>query len=213
MMRDCADGQMRDLLPGHVNKTLSAADRAAVEAHLATCGDCAAEIAVIEAAARAFPAPQINIAGIVGALPAAPHRASRFSGAAWRVAAGIGVVLIGAASVVLLRGFGASALVQTAAAPAPAPAGAALASTESAPAPAVAIPARASRPAASSTHAAATMSFGGGLSDLSDEQLDALMSELDTLDSIPSAEPETHLTPIVPMTPLTPPADGGHHAQ
>jgi hypothetical protein len=53
----------------------------------------------------------------------------------------------------------------------------------------------------------ATISFGGGLSDLSDDQLDTLMGELDGLDALPSAEPETHLTPILP------PADGGHSAR
>ena len=41
--------------------------------------------------------------------------------------------------------------------------------------------------------------------DLSDDQLDALMAELDGLDALPSAEPETHLTPILPP-------DGGHGA-
>ncbi len=211
-MRDCADGPMRDLLPGYVNKTLSARDHAAVENHLSTCEECAAEIEVIEAASRAFAAPAVHIAKIVKALPAPPRHVTRptFAGTAWRLAAGIGVVLIGAGSVVLLRGFIAPAPTQTAAARAPAAATTALATTESTTSPAAAVQQPKSTPVASPQHRTATMSFGGGLSDLSDAQLDALMSELDALDSIPSAEPETHLTPIVPMTP---PADGGHHAQ
>jgi len=211
-MRDCADGQMRDLLPGYVNKTLSAEDHAAVEDHLATCDDCIAEVEVIEAAARAFTAEPIDVAKIVKALPAAPRHANRhaFAGSAWRIAAAIGVVLIGAGSVVVLRGYFTAAPAQTAVAPVPVPSGTALAATESTTPAAVPAPAPKRAPVASPKQRTATMSFGGGLSDLSDEQLDALMSELDALDSIPSAEPETHLTPIVPMTP---PADGGHHAQ
>ncbi len=218
-MHDCADGQMRDLLPGYVNKTLSAEDHAAVDNHLATCDDCVAEIEVIEAAVRAFAAPQVNIAKIVKALPATPRSAKRsmFAGTAWRVAAAIGVVLIGAGSVFALRGFFVPAGTQTqTAAVAPAPAASAtLATTEPVAPPApvaapIATAATTNAPAASSKHRGTTISFGGGLSDLSDAQLDALMSELDALDSIPSAEPETHLTPIVPMIPQ---ADGGHHAQ
>jgi len=211
-MRDCADGQMRDLLPGYVNQTLSAEDHAAVENHLSTCEDCAAEIEVIEAASRAFAAPVVNIAKIVKALPAAPRRTLRpaFAGSAWRIAAGIGVVLLGAGSVVMLRGLIVPEPTQTAATPAPVAAATALATTESTISPATAVARPRGTPAASPKQRTATMSFGGGLSDLSDAQLDALMSELDALDAIPSAEPETHLTPIVPMTPQ---ADGGHHAQ
>jgi hypothetical protein len=52
-----------------------------------------------------------------------------------------------------------------------------------------------------------SISFGGGLGDLSDDQLAALLSELDTLEALPTTEPETHLSPIVPE------ADGGHNAR
>ncbi|HEV8411444.1 MAG TPA: hypothetical protein VGQ30_13105, partial [Gemmatimonadaceae bacterium] len=70
-----------------------------------------------------------------------------------------------------------------------------------------AAPAQIRAPAASPTHRNATISFGGGLGDLSDDQLAALLSELDTLEALPTTEPETHLSPIVPE------ADGGHNAR
>src|ERR1035437_6156589 len=100
MMHDCADGDMRDLLPGYVHGALSAAEGATVAAHLETCADCAAEVELIAAASRAFPAPTVDLGRIVKALPAAPRGARRgvAAGRAWRGAAPIGIVPIGASS-------------------------------------------------------------------------------------------------------------------
>jgi anti-sigma factor RsiW len=210
MLNDCADGDMRDLLPGYVNGTLSGAERAAVARHLQTCVDCAAETRLIETAARAYPAPGVDTERLVRALSAAPRRARPrgSAGSAWRIAAAIGIVAIGTFSVVALRQFfGAASPRHAAGAPAPA-AGAAVAVTASLPRPALAdssVPS--SVPSASPGPRAGSLSFGGGLSDLTDDQLDTLLGELDTLDALPSAEPEPTLTPIVP------PADGGHNAR
>ncbi len=209
-MRDCEDGAMRDLLPGYVNAALSEAEHAKVEAHLRTCADCAAEIELIEAAGRAYPAAKIDVDRIVKALPAAPRVSRRpfFASRIGQLAAAIGIVAIGAISVLALRGFfgGDSIVIVTGSRivsappvvkPAPVPAaGTTRAVAAATPSP---TPAAASRP-----H---SISFGGGLDDLSDEQLAALLSELDTLEALPSTEPETHLSPIVPE------ADGGHNAR
>lgn len=40
------------------------------------------------------------------------------------------------------------------------------------------------------------MTFGGGVSDLSDEALHALLDDLEDLDAVPSAEPESDLLPV-----------------
>lgn len=40
------------------------------------------------------------------------------------------------------------------------------------------------------------MSFGGGVSDLSDEALHALLDDLENVDAVPSAEPESDLLPV-----------------
>ena len=209
-MNDCPNGGVRDLLPAYVHGTLSGAERSAVARHLAACGDCAAEVELITAASRAFPAPEIDLARIVAALPAGPRRGtqSTFTSRALRIAAAFAIVAIGAYSVVVIQESrrtdvssvpaakpGASAATAVVAA-APPKVAAAAAAVDSPP-PEVRTPAVAarSRPA---------MSFGGGLSDLSEEQLDTLLGELDGFDALPSVEPETHLTPILP------PADGGH---
>src|ERR1035437_1152208 len=100
MMHDCADGDMRDLLPGYVHGALSAAEHATVAAHLETCADCAAEVELIAAASRAFPAPTVDLGRIVKALPAAPRGARRgvAAGHAWRVAAATRIGAVGAVS-------------------------------------------------------------------------------------------------------------------
>jgi hypothetical protein len=113
---------------------------------------------------------------------------------------------LGAYSVVAVRARFNAATRQTAAASAPAT-GTTVAAASPRAVPAVDSPASALSPAATPGTRAQGISFGGGLSDLTDAQLDTLLGELDALDSLPSAEPESHLTPIVPM------ADGGHNAR
>ena len=45
-MRDCPDGAMRDQLPLYVSGRMDARARLAVDAHLACCADCTAEVAM-----------------------------------------------------------------------------------------------------------------------------------------------------------------------
>jgi hypothetical protein len=215
MMNDCPDGEMRDLLPGYVHGTLPAAQRAVVAAHLSSCEDCSAEVELIGAAARSFAAPVIDTGTILKALPATPRgsmsRSVRrpFAGSVRRVAAAIGIVAIGAFSVITLRGRFTAAADRAAPRSLAPKAGPGPTLVASAPARSAApVPRespthpRASRAAPMATRA--VISFGGGLSDLTDDQLDTLLGELDGIDALPSAEPETHLTPILP------PGDGGH---
>lgn len=208
MMNDCQNGDVRDLLPEYVHGTLSGADRAAVTEHLRMCADCTAEADLIATASRAFSVPAIDVERIVKALPSAPRGAKRvwFATGAWRAAAAIGLIALGAYSVVAVRARFSTSRQETAAASAPAT-GTTTAATSSRAVPAIDSPARAIATAATPGTRAQGISFGGGLSDLTDAQLDTLLGELDALDSLPSAEPESHLTPIVPL------ADGGHNAR
>jgi hypothetical protein len=204
---------MRDLLPGYLHHTLPPAERVAVVAHLESCEDCRAEVALITSAARAFAVPDVDIAAIVQALPAPPRRTvgRTFAGQAQRIAAAIVILVIGALTVVALRDKFQGTTHEVAKTARPAAAGTELAAAPPAP-PAQPVPVAIDSPATTMPAPAAaasrrpSMSFGGGLSDLSDDQLDALMQELDGLEALPSTEPETHLTTILP------PADGGHGA-
>ena len=182
--------------------------------HLESCEDCRAEVELIEAAARAIPVPQVDIAKIVRGMPRSrrPEAGRPFAGTSWRIAAGIGILALATYSVVRFAVRGEPRQQVAVFVPAARPTSPQVTSAPSAPATPAKSDSTSSTPAlvaqaAAATPAKATMSFGGGLSDLSDEQLGALLGELDGLDSLPSVEPETHVTPILP------PADGGHGAR
>jgi hypothetical protein len=76
-MRECASGEIRDVLPEFAAERLSGAERGRVAAHVATCAACAAELDLLRAARRAMSrgVPAIDVAGIVAALPKPPAAA------------------------------------------------------------------------------------------------------------------------------------------
>ena len=155
-MRDCANAEVRDQLPEFVHGRLGSTARLAVEAHLATCADCAAEVDLLRSIAGAMGdalaarVPRVDVDRIVAALPA-PRRARPvwFRTAQWRAAA---VILFMAGSTSLLW-------VNRKA------------------------PSLPSEPLATES-----MSFAGGVADLSEAQLNALLGEMSKLSSTPSAE-------------------------
>jgi len=220
MTSECNDISVRDLLPEYVHDTLPAAERARVTRHLEACDACSAEVAVIRSVRSAFAAvaPKVAIPRIVAALPAAPRPARAAApvlagGAAfgfWRIAAGLALVALGGTSVVLARrvmGVRISPAPATAPAIAVAPkarpeSGATVRQT------ATALPAH--PPAAGAEEG---VSFGGGFSDLTDDQLKDLLREVDGMQATPSADPEEHVAPIVSVpAPIVPLNDGGNHA-
>lgn len=207
MMRDCPDAAMRDLLPDFVHGTLPAGDRVRVAEHVAGCADCAAEAGLIRSAHLAFGAamPRVDVSRIVAALPLASSvPVARWGlSMAWRIAAAFALVALGSLSVVVLRGaFSDTPLAANRpAASDSAPAGSGL--DERPAAKQVRVAPRAVEIAAAAPEG---LSFGGGLSDLTDEQLQVLLREIDGLQATPTVEPEVHATPILP------PREGGTHA-
>ena len=168
-MRDCQDEKFKDLLPEYVSGRLSPARAAEVAAHVEACQSCAAELAVVRAAHAAFPAPQVDIARIVRALPTpviplaarVEKRPRRFT--SWRIAATIATIAVGGVSVAVLDGIlgGKPPHIHQ---PAPRP-----------PEP---------------PNEASGLSVGGNLNDLSDKEMQTLLDKLDELDAVPSAEPQ-----------------------
>jgi len=189
-MIDCPDGQMRDLLPEYAHGVLGAEDAERVAGHVAGCEACRAELALIAQVrgAQALDVPRIDVAAIVRALPAAP-RARRMvrsparrwvAGHAWQFAAAAGVVLVVGLGVVMRRGPEAttarladSSQVRAAATPPPAAA-----------------------------RVEDGITFGGGLSDLSLDDLQSLLGQMDSIRTLPSKDPES-ITPVIAMN------DGG----
>ena len=201
MRRDCPDGELRDLLPDLVHGTLSAGEHERVAAHVASCPDCAAEVELIRAAHRAFPAPAVDVSRVVAALPGSPGSVGAswgggLGGRVWRLAAAIALVAIGGLSVVVLwnlfdRGAGGASAPLAAVVPGSQP------GPDAGPA-AKQVPIT-SRDVAVAFSGANELSFGGGLSDLTDDQLMILLRELDAFQATLSTEPEAHATPIVPL--------------
>lgn len=225
-MTDCERAEIRDVLPDLVAGMLTPAEAARVETHVATCSECAAEVALLRTARSLRPvAPAIDVARIVARLPRPAVSASvdrtvvsldahRQSAAArsvtktsrwqsrsvWRAAATIGVMLVGGWSVLIVRSGGIG-MVATGR-------GDSTQLTDS-PAPVAVAPVASPAPAPDTTAASQTaadrrvsVSFGS-LADYSDEELQAVLDRLDKWDGATSTEATT-TTPILPVK-----GDGG----
>ena len=104
-MRDCPNAEMRDLLPDLLHGRVGPEQRGALDAHLASCDACRAELALLTQVRQAAPSPRVNVGAIAQALPSYRASRSRFTSPALRIAAGL-VLVAGAASLVF-RGNGA----------------------------------------------------------------------------------------------------------
>ena len=183
-MSDCANVEIRELLPEYMHGRLGAADRARVESHLTGCEDCAAELTTLQTVRRVYSrVPAIDTAAIVRALPKSQRRAqvrSTHRPLAWRIAAAVSFISLGGISLAVARSFfeGASVppeIVDTAALPR----GDSLkVDTQSGGG------VRDTRPA---------ISFGGGVDDLKTEDLEQLLSGIESLEAAPPVEPEVVL--------------------
>jgi hypothetical protein len=224
-MSECLSAEMRDVLPDFVHGQLDDGRAAEVRAHLADCTDCAAEAELLRVVMSAAPAaPEMNIAGIVRALPtptrhgfllhrgrgtgspltpvalpAMPHRSRVWSRPVVKIAAAVAIVAAGGLSLLVGRdvlrpdtqvGQMTPSIDNgtRSANPAPTPP-LQVATAPSAPA----VEPKARQVAVASS---AGISLAGDLQDLSDEHLEALLSEMDQMDGLPAAEPDA-LEPAV----------------
>jgi anti-sigma factor RsiW len=188
-MTDCPNGDIRDQLPDYVHDRLDTAARALVAAHVATCASCAAEVALLATARRVLTAaaPRIDTARVVAALPAPPRatarpalvrpaqpaRRSAFHLTTWRIAAVVATIAIGGASIAVIRGITQPDVT------------------------AVSVPPRAVE-APTPTEALAdnnvALPDGGRIGELSDDDVQSLLNDIDQLDGVPDASPQ----PAVP---------------
>ncbi len=211
-MHDCSNAEIRDLLPDLLHGRLDAETRAQVEAHVARCADCAAELSVLrDLRAAMHTAPSENVASIVAAIPA--HRPNvRQTWVGWRVAAAVTLLVGGASSVVVIREgtFGqpdsvraVMASVPDAQPIAPVPSVVDTHATPLVAKPHVALVTPAPAPVqqtltVAAQPAARELALGGSsLNDLSDRELAALLKAIDELDAVPSTDVETgSLAPV-----------------
>lgn len=221
-MNDCPNADIRDLLPDLVHGRLDAGTRATVEAHMAGCADCRAELALLrDLRASLRRTPRLDLAAIAAALPA--YRAPiRRSWVGWRTAAAITMLVAGGSSVALLQRNVAPRVDTVSVAPAPAssvsdPVSAPVAAPSTVPgsapvqgalpetlAPVARQPFVAAAPVARGPASGGReLAMGGGsLNDLSDRELTSLLKDIESLDVVPSVEVDN--TPLAPIAPSAP---------
>jgi len=210
-MTDCPNAEMRDRLPDLLHERVDTATRAVVMAHVESCTDCRAELAMIREAHVALVSGirSVDVAAITRVVvertraPQAsatrrpmPH-AALGSLLDWRVAASIAVLLVGGGSVFLMRANRAdhqSTVIPPIVATEVSHAGA---STT------VANHVAQHESTTAATPARTELSAGGEVSDLSESDLRALLHDLNGMDAVPSTDPE----PVVVRVSL--PGNGG----
>ena len=164
-MSDCPNVEIREQLPEYLSGTLSARRRAEVEAHLAGCEDCSDELELLTLVREAYTetALAVNVNAIVSALP---KRASRPAVRTWRrshafqIAAAASFIAVGGLSLAVARSFFTT-------------------TPEVVQVDTVAF----------NTIGETPISFAGGLSDLGDEDVEALISALESIEALPVVEP------------------------
>jgi hypothetical protein len=173
-MRDCADDNVKDVLPELVAGRLAEPERARVAAHVASCASCAAEVAIIRAAERAMTAatPAVDVSRIVRALPTpvvplAARRQPPRRRVSWRIAATIATIAVCGVSIGVVQGI--------------------LRDDGHKP---PHVPRTVSQTKPADQTEASGLSVGGNLNDLSASQMKALLDKMDELDAVPSAEPQ-----------------------
>ena len=172
-MSDCTNVEIRELLPEYLHDRLGASDRARVDAHLAGCEECRSELATLRSVRQALRvAPPVDVAAIVRALPK-PNRQRQVARRSFsrtrvlQIAAVISFISLGGISLAVSRSFfggGPSGAVDTLTTPSVAT----VASASSQPA----------------------MTFAGGVSDLSSDDVESLLGSIESLEASPPVEPD-----------------------
>ena len=210
-MNDCVMTEVRDALPDLAHGRLSELDTATMNAHVESCADCRAELALLREVRDAAPlAPSMDAARIASLLPpyggAAVVRHLPVEPAqqsAWRYS----LLAVSAAAVFVIGGLTFSSMKnQTgrdassiAASTTPLSVAAPSEGSTNSPAtegvvaatPATTTTNERARAMAAGEQQVASLSLVGGTQDLSESELETLLAELDGMDSIPAAEPQS----------------------
>ena len=216
-MFDCANVEMRELLPELAAGTLDASARLRVEDHVRSCAECASELETLRAVRAAFAAtPTIDTRRIIAALPKPTVSVDpRPSVGApvkrwvdWRVAAALTMITVGGLSVAVTQrrgNDGASVVPFDSATMVTSPDSGTGAIDSSTGVVAAGHTDTANgtprRSTPSRVAAKVQLSVNGGVGDLDDASLQALLGALDEIDRAPvapSAEPDrSSVLPVI----------------
>ena len=205
-MSECANVEVREMLPDLLHGALLGEVRDRVERHVSECSDCEAELALLASARRAMaarPVPAVSVASIVRALPLPDRRPEmrpemraamqpdvrlalqpaarrRAPSMAFRLAAAVSFISLGGISVAVARSyFGAGETIV---------ADSVVSQRTDSVIPVAPATGAGVVPGASGT--TRTVSMSAGISDLGDADLASLFGELETLEAAPAAEPD-----------------------
>lgn len=183
-MTECFNPEYKEQLPELAAGALE--NSAQLEAHVAACDHCSAELAILRAVREAVvPAPYMNVARIVSVIPPAPIPVRKeipwYRRASLQMAAAL-VLVAGGLISVRQAGNRAEVAPAVAAAEQAAPPAAisALPVTE----PVV------QEPTVAHVPAKADIALVAGLDELTTAELSSLLSDVDAFDAVPVAEPE-----------------------
>jgi anti-sigma factor RsiW len=190
-MNKCIEVDVQEMLPDLLHGKLDARARARVEAHVATCEDCAEDLEVLRTVkSAAVFIPAIDVDRVVRQIP--PYRVlvpaaqvpARSRVVSWLVAASLAVVVLGGGSLLMIQqkplpqrvasggasksGSNAGHLVRPSTTP----------------------PVVASRGPASTEPRPHALAMATGVDGLSDNNLRQLMNDMDSFDALPTTEPE-----------------------
>lgn len=207
-MNDCVNAEYRDQLPALLHDRLAGRELAALAAHLDGCVDCREELELLRELQGMFAraTPTVSTTSIVAALPEPPlpagvlpfrQRVSRRVN--WRVAAAAVLLIAGGGSFALWAGGhapNAAEAVRSATNVPSLPAAVAVAAATPQSAPIQSAEAPAATPTTSARATDAELSMTGRLDDLSAEQLQSLLGEIDNLQATTIAEPEPTVVPV-----------------
>lgn len=200
-MNDCMNVEAREALPDLMNGRLSELDTATMNAHVESCPECRAELALLREARSTAPiAPSLDAnriaavippyGGVAVSLPSAPERrvvASRM----WKFAAAVVLVVTGGWLASMQRS-GTPTDVKGAVAASPVTTGSPPALDSSPQSVAATADTKASSKTATGSNRevqVASLSLVGSTTDISDSDLEQLVAELDAIDAIPADEP------------------------
>lgn len=194
-MGDCPNVEMRDALPDLLHPAMSLEMRALVQAHVATCPECSAELALLRRVRQSGEGSPVNVDAdrVVSALPSPARSITTWKAPSlWKIAATI-ALLVGAVSYGAIE-YGTRESENLVPLPvamelprAPDSSTVAAAPVGTAPEPSPSTPRL--------TRSPSGLSLGGGLDDFSDAELQSLLSALDSFEAEVRIEPES----VVPI--------------
>ena len=212
-MFDCANVEMRELLPELAAGTLDARTRARVEQHVASCAECASELDTLRLVRAAYATtPAVDVRKIVSALPKAvptprlaptPQPIKRWMD--WRVAATLTMITVGGLSLAVAQRWTSRSGARDSTS--------VVSPVDSTPRRIAVVPTpvdshttrpdtnKAGGPTRRTTapSAKAQLAFAGAVEEMDDASIKALLGALDEIDRsrlAPSAEPDP--TPVLP---------------